>query len=200
MVGCSLLNGPAFTNQYADEYKVARLKWLGTDFVTEPDIKPSFEMQSYDGAYFPYDFIFFKDTVDDYQAMFGTVEDSAEALELVEQIVAEMSEQLLSDEEIMSDPPIEEIYRPIATGGFDGEKSVPEWELEFDSPGNDYEDEILVCLRSQAPKRPSEFRDIGIMKPSSLRFHRRMSGYLRKQFSAFLDVLTGRTRITLTKS
>jgi len=180
MVGSSLLKGPSFTNQYADEWKIARLKWLNTKFVLEPDVIPSFTMSSYDGAFFPYDFIFFKDEVNDYEAMFGSTEESPEALELVEQICAEISEKLISDEEILMDPPIEEIYRPIATGGFDGEKSTPEWELEFDRPGDDYEDEILICLRSQAPKRPSEFRDIGIMKPSSLRFHRRIMWLLKK--------------------
>jgi hypothetical protein len=182
MVGRSLSQGPEFTAWWASELKQARFEWLGMDFHTKPEKPSSIKLTSYDSSYLPYFFIFWREEVEDYKAMFDGVpsDTDPEVLETISDLVAEMSEKLISDEEIASDPPYDVIWRPVATGGFTGDKTMPEWEIEFDDPSGDLEEEILVSARGQAPKRPSETRDIGVLKPGSLRFHRRIMWLLQK--------------------
>jgi len=182
MVGKSLLLGPEFTNWWASELKQARFEWLNMTFNTPPPKRSSIVISDYNSAYLPYFFIFWREEVDDYKSMFDGVPSTMdqEVLDSISDLVAEMSSNLISDEEIQSDPPLDFIWRPVATGGFTGDKTIPEWEIEFDDPSGDLEEEILVSARGQAPKRPSETRDIGVMKPGSLRFHRRIMYLLQK--------------------
>jgi hypothetical protein len=181
MVGKSLLLGPAFTNEWLDQWKIARFKWMNMKFNIEPDIVPEFTMDSYSSTYLGYHFIFWKEEVNDYEAMFGGVPESdPELLSELEEFVSNISEELISDEEMFKDPPLDYIYRPVATGGFTGDETKPEWSIEFDDPSWDIEEELMICARSQAPKRPGETRDIGIMRPTSLHFHRRFMWLLQK--------------------
>jgi hypothetical protein len=182
MVGKSLMGGPAWTNDYLDAWKLARFRMMNMQFSTEPEPpKVNISMTDYNSCYLGYFFIFWEEEVDDYQNMFqGVPEIQSETLQNIEDIIAEMSENLLSDKEIMEDPPIEYIWRPIATGGFDGEVTKPEWDIEFDNPHGDIFSEILVSARAVAPKRPGEVRDIGITTPGSLRFHRKIMYLLQK--------------------
>jgi len=146
------------------------------DFLVEPENPPyKLEMKAYTDLYLPHHFIFWSDETDDYTNMFGPKpECDDEYLELVTKHVAALSRQLLTDEEILEDPPIDQIYRPIASNGFDafGGKKSPEWELELDNPDGDFLENTMIGARSMAPKRPGEVRDIGIQTPQSLRMHR----------------------------
>jgi hypothetical protein len=196
MVGKSLLLGPDFTNYWASELKRARFEWLGMQFNVKPEGECSIKLTDYNSSYLPYFFIFWKEEVEDYKAMFDGPPSSmeSETLETISDIVAEMSSNLLSDEEIMLDPPLDYIWRPVATGGFTGESTKPEWEIEFDDPAGDLEEEILVSARGQAPKRPSETRDIGVLKPGSLRFHRRIMYLLQKACTRLLGCPYGQSQ------
>jgi len=181
MVGKSLLEGPSFTNNWLDEWKIARFRWMNMKFNIEPDHEPSFTMDSYSSTYLGYHFIFWKEEVNDYEAMFGGVPDTdPELLSELQEFVSRISEDLLSDEEILEEPPLDFVYRPVATGGFTGDKTHPSWSIEYDAPEWDIDEEVMICARSQAPKRPGETRDIGIMRPSSLHFHRRFMYLLQK--------------------
>jgi len=181
MVGKSLLLGPAFTEEWLSDCKIAKFKMMNMKFNIPPDKWPEFSMTDYSSTYLGYHFIFWKESVNDYEAMFGGVpESSPEILSEIEEIVSRMSQELLTDEEIMSDAPDDHVFRPVATGGFDGDDTKPEWLIEYDDPSWDIEEEIMICARSIAPKRPGETRDIGIMKPSSLHFHRRFMWHLQK--------------------
>jgi hypothetical protein len=181
MVAKSLLFGPQFTNDYLSELKLARFQWLNMKFSIEPTNTTKMSLSDYSSAYLGYHFIFWKEDVNDYEAMFGGVPESdPEILQEIEQQCAVLSETLMSEEELCEEVPLDYIYRPVSTGGFTGEETCPEWSIEFDSPEWDIDEEIMVCARSIAPKRPGEVRDIGIMKPSSLHFHRKFMYYLQK--------------------
>nr|USW07199.1 putative RNA-dependent RNA polymerase [Plasmopara viticola lesion-associated ormycovirus 7] len=182
MVASSLIKGPAFTEEYLSDWKQARFEWMNMEFSQKPDKPARLKMDSYASAYLGFHFIFWKEEVDDYKSMFDGVPEhtNPETLDELESIMDQLSRRLISDDEIMSDPPDEYIFQPVATGGFTGERTMPEWEIEFDSPEGDIEEEILICARSIAPKRPGETRDIGIQKPSCLRFHRRIMWLLKK--------------------
>jgi hypothetical protein len=180
MVGKSLLEGPAFTEKWAADLKLARFRMMNMKFNIEPDSEPPFKLDNYSGTYIPFHFIFWREEVNDYEAMFGLPYSDPELLEELEDFVAEISERLISEEELCSEPPDTFVYRPVATSGFTGDETKPEWEIEFDDPSQDLEEQVMVCARSIAPKRPSETRDIGIMRPASLRFHRRFMYHLQQ--------------------
>jgi len=182
MVGMSCVRGQEFTEEYLDDWKLAKFRWMNMKFNTETDKKVQKTVSSYSDHYIGYHFIFWKEAdPEDYLAMMGLPPDTGDDIfEEIKQFAAEISAKYMSDEEIHESPPDDYIFRPVATGGFTGEKTMPEWEIEYDSPYGDIEEEILCCARSTAPKRPGETRDIGIQKPSSLRYHRRIMWNLKR--------------------
>jgi hypothetical protein len=182
MIENTLVLGPQFADQWADGWKSARFRFMGMEYATEPDpITLEVPGDTYDELFHP-GFLPFWDTEDpgDYQYMFGDKpECDAEFLERVRDKAAHFSAKLLKDEDLWSDPPPEVLYRPVGTSGFTGESKEPEWEIEFDNPFDDYEEDALITVRSLAPKGPHETRDIGIMKPQSMRKHRRIMYHLQ---------------------
>jgi len=185
MVGNSLLRGPAFTNEWSDDLKLARFKWMNMVFNSPPE--EPLKMDPIKGpysTYLPHHFIFWNEGTDDVKYMFDSVPEShEEALEELRLRIESLSSTLLSDDEILQDPPPEFIFRPVATGSFTGTKITPEWETELDDPYGDLEEEIMIAARSIAPKRPGETREIGILKPGSLRFHRRIMWNMQRAVS-----------------
>jgi hypothetical protein len=148
---------------------------LDMKFNIEPEVEPNYKMTDYSSTYLGYHFIFWKeeDPEDFKHMMDNPPHVDEEMLTRLENECAFLSECLLSEAELEKAPSDDYIYRPVATAGFTGEETKPEWLIEFDDPSVDIEEEVLVCARSRAPKRPGETRDIGIMKPSSMHFHRR---------------------------
>jgi hypothetical protein len=192
----SLISGPAFNDSYADAWKAARFEFMHMKYVVEPD-KPQFilEGNSFDELFHPGFLLFWEpDDPDDYTYMFGDKPECREdTLREVENLAAEYSERLLTDVEIMTDAPDEVIYKPVGSSGFDGlENTAPEWSLEWDNPGDDYEETALISKRSTAPKGPHEIRDIGILKPQSLRAHRRVMWPLQQACRRIKGCVYGR--------
>jgi hypothetical protein len=103
-----------------------------------------------------------------------------QTLASIREICSDLSMSLLTDEEIRQDAPTEIIYKPTGSGGFADEKIRPEWEHEFENPRLDEELDAMEAARSQAPKRPGETRDIGILSPGSIRTHRRFMWNLQR--------------------
>jgi hypothetical protein len=185
MVASSLIRGPEFTDWWSDELKLARFQWMNMDFNSPPEKRS--EIGPISGpysTYLPHHFIFWNQGSDDVKYMFDSVPEShEEALEELRDRIAALSELFISEEELNEEPPPEFIFRPVATGSFTGEKVTPEWETELDDPYGDLEEEIMIAARSVAPKRPGETREIGILKPGSLRFHRRLMWNMQRAVS-----------------
>jgi len=181
MVARSLILGPSFTDEWASSFKNSKFEWMGMDFLTPPDkSKHPMKINNFNDAYQPFHFIFWDEEINDYTYMFSKIDEPEdEYLARVKDISSQMSKLFLTDEEILSEPPEEHIWRPTNTNAFDMEGTKPEWELEFDNPELDYMEEILVSKRGIAPKRPSEIRDIGVMHPTCIRQHRRFMYYLQ---------------------
>jgi hypothetical protein len=176
MVELSLLKGPEFTAEWASAWKEGRFNWAGTERV-EPviDEKRGCEFVSYNSTYTPFFFIFWEEDVEDYLHMFqGKPYLDAETLIDLEHTVAELSEELLPSGNFSV--PDEVTWQPVSTNAYDsyGEKTRPEWEIEYDNPKDDYIADHLLFVRGMARKRPSETRDIGTMAPPSRRMHRRI--------------------------
>jgi hypothetical protein len=191
----TLLYGPKFAPLWADAWKSARFRFMNMDYVHEPDpTEFTIEGSSFNELFQP-GFLVFWDPEDpaDYEYMFGPKPDcDPEYLQMVRDYAEALSEELMKDEEIQMDPPPEVILKPVSTAGFSGEETVPEWRLEFDAPFDDYEEETLISKRSIAPKGPHETRDIGILKPQSLRRHRRVMWYLQKACTRIKGCVYGR--------
>jgi hypothetical protein len=181
MVERSLLQGPKFTNDWASGWKQGRFTWADVDRL-DPVLDEVIEVEfnSYNETYCPFFFIFWKDSVDDYLAMFqGVPRSDNDSLQQLEDEVAAMSESLLPDG--VFETPDEVIWAPSSSNGFENaERSRPEWEIEFDDPSGDYISDHLQYLRGQAMKRPSEVRDIGTMTPQSIRLHRKIMYPMQK--------------------
>jgi hypothetical protein len=180
--------GPAFAEQYSDERKMGRFKWLGMEFVQpDPSLK-SLHMGSYYDSYEVSSFIFWTEKSQDYSYMRMGVPDSDEDyLLLVKQFASNYSDLLLTDDMMNEDIPPSLLNRPVASSGFDANDPTaftkPEWSLEYDNPSIDGEVPILIAKRSEAPKKPGETRDIGILDPRSMRRHRRFMWNLQRAVS-----------------
>jgi hypothetical protein len=183
MVSQSLALGPAFAEQYSDARKAARFSMIGLKYVTDPDPISFVPMKDYHGAYNPAHFIFWQEDSDDYTWMLrdNVHVPDPEILDELRNICSDLSEELLSDAEIMQNVPKTEIFMPVSSGSFDPAlgKSLPNWEAEYDNPNWDYEEPRMVAKRSLAPKRPGETRDIGILTPASMHRHRRFMFFLQ---------------------
>jgi hypothetical protein len=156
---------------------------LGMNYVSDPEPLKYPHMKTYDDAYNPAHFIFWKETSDDYTWMFrkNLPDIDEEVLSEVRDILADLSQELLSDSEITAPVPKTDIFMPVSSGSFDPGigKSAPNWEIEYDSPEWDYEESRMIAKRSLAPKRPGETRDIGILTPASMHRHRRFMFFLQ---------------------
>jgi len=194
MVGRSCVLGPAFTADWVDDAKLSRFRMMNMVFNQEEGLEPKIIKNNYSDSYIGYHFIYWiEDDPLKYMDMFGKPPDTEDDVFLqVQNLASDFSEKYLPDEEYNKPPPDNFLYRPVATGGFDGVKTRPEWEIELDFLDDDLEEELLIAARSVAPKRPTETRDIGIQKPSSLRFHRRIMWYLKLIVSRIPGCVYGR--------
>jgi len=179
--------GPSFAEQYSDMRKRGRFNWLGMNFVQD-EPERALPMKSYYDSYDVSSFIFWTEESTDYKWMrMGVPDSDQEYLDMVKQFAAELSEDLLTDEEIAEDIPLSLLHKPTASGAFDANdplaRTIPEWSLEYDNPDLDGEIPILICKRSEAPKKPGETRDIGVMDPRSMRRHRRFMWLLQRACS-----------------
>jgi hypothetical protein len=182
MVEQSLLQGPAFTDAWASAWKEGRFKWTECERM-DPVEKKSLEIEfsSYNETYPPFFFIFWEEDSDSYEYMFRPEPYSdPESLEQLEEEIAQMSEDLISTEDLQ-EVPDEIVYNPVSSNGFEAaERSRPEWEIEFDFPNSDGVADHLEFLRGTARKRPSETREIGTMTPQSMRLHRKIMFPMQK--------------------
>jgi hypothetical protein len=183
MVSQSLATGPAFAEQYSDQRKLGRFAMLGLTYVSDPPHIPFAPMKGFDDAYNPAHFIFWEEDSEDYLWMLrqNLSPPDPEMLEDVRRCCADISKELLSDEEIGAPVPKTAIFMPVSSGSFDplAGKSMPNWEVEYDSPEWDYEEPRMIAKRSLAPKRPGETRDIGVLTPASMHRHRRFMFFLQ---------------------
>jgi hypothetical protein len=157
------------------------------------------EWSSYDSVFSPFFFIFWDEEVDDYLNMQIPLskEPDEELLAEVEQIVAELSLKYLPSGDFTV--PDEVIYQPVSSSGHWNQQSKAEWEIEYDAPDSDLPTDRLVFLRSQAMKRPSETRDIGLHTPPSLRLHREIMFPMQRACKRLPSVY-GRDRDALIKT
>jgi hypothetical protein len=167
--------GPTFTALWADKWKQGRFDWAGTRRI-DSDINPHETMPwpSYDGAFSPYFMIFWSDYTDDYLQMKIPLTGifDQEIHDELEETISDLSDELIPDGDITV--PDEFIFEPTSTSSWWDRKIMPEWELEYDAPELDIPTDRLTFVRSQAMKRPSETRDIGLHTPQSLRLHREL--------------------------
>jgi hypothetical protein len=191
--------GPKFAESYSDSRKLGRFQWLGMHFVQpEDEVKP-LKMQSYYDSYDVSSFIFWTENSEDYKWMrMGVPEVSQDYLDMITEFASDISDELLSDNEINEEIPLSLLNKPTASGGFNANdpevRTIPEWSLEFDDPSLDGEIPFLICKRSEAPKRPGETRDIGIMDPRSMRTHRRFMWNLQRACSRLRSSPHGKDR------
>jgi len=188
MVIKSFAMGPAFAEQYSDQRKMGRFKWLGMQFVQPDPSAKSLHMESYYDSYEVSSFIFWTEESSDYAYMrMGVPSSDEDYLLLVTQFASNYSSLLLPDNMMMEDIPESLLNKPVASSGFNANdplaRTKPEWSLEYDSPEMDGEVPILIAKRSEAPKKPGETRDIGILDPRSMRRHRRFMWNLQRAVS-----------------
>jgi hypothetical protein len=175
MVEQSLAKGPEFTAEWSSKWKQARFDWAGIERVDPVvDHKDCIQFNDYNSCYAPFFFIFWVEESTDYEYMFhGEPAEDDETLEQLEEVIAQLSEELLPDADFSV--PDSVIWSPVSSNGYEGAgETRPEWEIEFDDPHTDYISDHLRYLRGQAMKRPSETRDIGTLTPQSMRLHRRI--------------------------
>jgi len=187
MVAYSIQFGPKFQEDYESAWKRARLTWVGLTYsILPPEESPWTKLvkcTGMDSMYNPKFFIFWDEDPEDWKFM---LEDPGPPDKLLLQeltaTVAELSAELLTDEEMQEDPLLSDLYNSTGTGGFSitESRTYPEWEIEYDNPGGDYEEEVLIAVRSKAPKKAGEVRDIGIAAPQSIRRHKRVNYLLAK--------------------
>lgn len=193
MVVKCLASGPRFAEEYSDKRKLGRFRMLGMQFVTEPKLnEPFLNMNSYHDSYDVSSFIFWTELCQDYKWMqMGIPDSDQDYLDLITYFAEQYSEKLLTDNMIQETIPDSLLLKSVASNGFNANdptfKTQPEWSLEYDDPSLDGELPFLICKRSEAPKKPSETRDIGILDPRSMRRHRRFMWPLQRACSRLMS-------------
>jgi hypothetical protein len=141
------------------------------------------KMKTFSSCYLARYFIFWEEESTDYLRMFtAPLYEDPDTLMRLEQIASELSEELLSDKEIADNPPLSYLYGITGSQNYDSFNHVkqPGWELEYYKQVDDGEEDVLIGVRSQAPKRAGEIRDIICPNPCSRRRHKRLCWHMAK--------------------